>query len=117
MTVNYQCMLDNHSVLWRSGLLTLNHYEIGIVARLARGKYVPVAGGPYAREFVQRLRSAQIEPATLLRAIIEQGLHVPDFDVFDDPFFQDSSEMQYMAETILLQHYDRWRRQDGLTPA
>lgn len=116
MTANYYCLLENHSVLWGSGMLTVNHYEIGLVARLAQGKRLPVAGGPYAHEFVRRLKNARIDANELLQAVIDQGLHVPDFEVFDDELFMASPTLQYVAETILLQHYDRWRRQDGLSP-
>lgn len=112
MTDNYYCLLDNHSILWGSGMLTVNHYEIGLVSRLAKGKRLPVAGGPYAREFVRRLRRARIDPAALLQAIIDQGLHVPDFEAFDDELFMASPRLQYVAETILLQHYDRWQRSE-----
>lgn len=116
MSADYYSLLDNHSVLWGSGMLTVNHYEIGLVARLAQGKHLPVAGGPYAREFVRRLKDASIDPSALLRAIIDQGLHVPDFEIFDDKLFIANANLQYVAETILLQHYDRWRRQDRLSP-
>ena len=104
MTENYYCLLDSHSVLWGSGMLTVNHYEIALVARLATGKRLPVAGGPCAREFVRRLKNARIDPVALLSAIIKQGLHVPDFEIFDDELFMDNPQLQYVAEAILLQH-------------
>lgn len=101
-----------HRVPWRGGILDFSTYEIGLIARLASGKFVPVEGAPQARKLVERLEAGNVDAAELLQAIIALGVDIPEFEIMDGDAFARAPYYQLTIEGILTEHLDRWREID-----
>lgn len=99
-----------HEIPWRDGSVDLGTYDLGILQRLAQGRFVPAT--PVAAALISRLKVAGIEPADLLDAILATGVEVPVFDEMDEAGFPMNPDYQAIVEAILVEHLDRWREID-----